>query len=119
MFGNTFVLPHADGNVTAVKINQDGYTSEYLAKSATAEYSIRIRHSKTKATASRPSQDRHNVEVVQTVYATAEVAEFQRKFYVVWEVKPSDSDVKLADACADWLIASAGANLTSLLNWES
>jgi hypothetical protein len=57
--------------------------------------------------------------VVQTVYAVGEVAEFTRKVYIVVEQLPSDNDVKLADALADWLIATADANLTSLNNWES
>lgn len=119
MFGSTFVLPHADGNVTAVKVNQDGYSSEYLVRSSTSEYKISIRHSKRKATATTAAADRHNVEVVQTVFAAGEVPEFTRKVYVVIEQKPGDLDIKNADALADWLIASAGANLLSLLGWES
>lgn len=118
-FGSTFTLPHADGNVVAVKINQDGYASEYLIRSATSQYTIRIRHSKTKATASRPSYDRHNVEVTQLVFATAEVAEFERKTYVVIEQLPGDLDVKNLDALSDWLIATSNANILSLLGWES
>lgn len=119
MFGNTLVLPRSDGNVTAIKINQDGYSSEYLAKSATSEHRIRIRHTKTKATADRPAYDRHNVEVVETVYETAEAPEHYKKCYVVIEQMPNDTAFIVPDALADWLIASAGANLTSLLNWES
>lgn len=119
MFSNTLVLPHADGNITAVKINQDGYSSEYLYKGTLSQTTIRIRHSKTKASATSPSRDRHNVEVTQLVYATADEAEFTRKVYVVLELMPKDLDIKLADALADWLIATAGANLTSLLAWES
>jgi len=32
---------------------------------------------------------------------------------------PSETDVKLVDALADWLIATANANVTSLLGKES
>jgi ABC-type phosphate transport system substrate-binding protein len=119
MFGNTFVLPHADGNITAVKINQDGYSSEYLAKSSLYEMRVRIRHTKVKATANSAEKDRHNVEILRTVYAAGEVPEYTRKVYIVVEGKPSDSDVKDVDALADWLIATANANVTSLLAWES
>lgn len=119
MFGNTFVLPHADGNITCVKVNQDGYSSEYLYKDATEQYVVRIRHNRTKATAARPSYDRHNVEVTQTVFATAEVAEYTRKVYIVMEQLPSDVDIKNADALADWAIATANSNLVSLMGWES
>lgn len=119
MFGNTFVIPHADGNITAVKINQDGYASEYLAKASLYEVTVRVRHSKTKATAEKPAYDRHNVEIVQTVYEAAGVAEYQRKVYIVLESLPGDADVKLTDALADWLIATANSNVVSLKAWES
>lgn len=119
MLASPLVLPHADGNISCVKINQDGYASEYLAKRTNDEVRVRIRHSKTKAVGDVVSKDRHNVEIVQTVYASGEVPEFTRKVYMVVEQLPSDSDVKLADALSDWLIATSDANLTALLGWES
>lgn len=119
MLANPLVLPHADGDITCIKINQDSYSSEYLAKSALSETRVRIRHTKTKATADRPSYERHNVELVTTVYKTESAAEYQRKTYIVLEQLPSDMDVKLTDCLCDWLIATANANTTSLLNWES
>lgn len=119
MFGNTFVLPHADGNITAVKINQDKYSSEYLAKASLYEMSVRIRHSKTKAKDGTTVMDRHNVEIIRTTYATAELPQKSSKTYIVLEREPSDNDVKDIDALADWLIATANSNILSLLNWES
>lgn len=119
MFGNTLVLPHADGNITMVKVNQDSYASEYLYRSTLSEWRARIRHTKTSPTATKPAYDRHNVEIIQTVYATETVPEFTRKVYVVIELLPNDPDTKTADALADWLVASAGANLASLNGWES
>lgn len=119
MFGDTFVLPASTGNVTCNKINQDGYTSEYLGKVSGSEYRVRIRHSVVKATATRAAYDRHNVEVVQTVYAAGEVPQFDRKFYVVIENLPNDTDVVTVDALADWLIATANSNVTKLLGWQS
>lgn len=119
MFGNTHVIPHADGNITAVKINQDGYTSEYLAKASTYEATVRIRHSNLKPDASGVVYERHNVEYLQTIYAAGAVPEFRRKVYVVFELLKNDTDVKLVDALADWLIASSNANVTSLINKES
>lgn len=117
MFGNTLVVPHADGDITCVKINQDGYSSEYLKKDTDFEVSARIRHTKTKATATSPVKDRHNVEIVQTVYATESDSEKVRKVYVVVEQEPDDTDEKLADALADLLVTSGF--LTSLMGWES
>lgn len=119
MLANPFVLPHADGNVSCVKINQDAYSSEYMNRSSTVETIVKIRHTKTKPDSSGVQKDRHNVEVTQRVFATAEVAEYTRKVYIVIELLPSDLDVKLTDALADWLIATANANVTALLGWES
>lgn len=118
MFGNTLTLPHVDGNVVMKLINQDGYSSEYLFRDALHQYTFKIRHSKTKNGGSA-SKDRHNVEVVETVFAVGDVAEVERKFYFVIEQAPNDLSVKNADAVADLMIATSNAFLTSLLAWES
>lgn len=119
MLGNTLVLPQVGGNITLVKINQDGYSSEYLFRDATSQYRARIRHTKTTATATRPAYDRHNFEVVQTIFAAGAVAEYERKFYFVLEHLASDTSVALADATADLAIATSNAFLVSLIGWES
>jgi hypothetical protein len=120
MLGDTLVLPQVGGNITLKKINQDGYSSEYLFRDATSQYLAKVRHTKTNPTPKRPAAyDRHNFEVVQTVFAAGDVAEYERKFYFVLEHKPGDTSVALADACADLAIASTNAFLVSLLGWES
>lgn len=119
MLGNTLVLTVNGVAVTLVKINQDNYSSEYMFKNATSQYVARIRHNRTKATNLRPSYDRHNFEVVQTIFATAEVAQYERKFYFVSEQLASDTDKELANAVCDLAIASSDAFLVSLLAWES
>lgn len=119
MLGNTLVLPQSGGDITLVKINQDQYSSEYYFRNSTTAYRARIRHTKTSASTTKPSYDRHNFEVVQTVFAAGEVAEYERKFYFVLETLPSDTSVLLADAIADLMIATSNAFLTSLSNWES
>lgn len=116
---NPLVLPVAGGNITLPKINQDTYSSEYLFRDATNQYRVFIRHSKTKATAVKPSYDRHNVEVVQTIWAAGGVPEYQRMFYFVIEQLPSDTEIKVADAVCDLMIASSNAFQLSLLSWES
>jgi hypothetical protein len=119
MLGNTLVLPQVGGDITLTKINQDGYSSEYLFRDTTGQYRAKIRHTVTKATAVRPAYDRHNCEVVQTIFASGGVAEYERKFYFVIEVKPGDTSVALADAVADLAILTSNAFLKSLLAWES
>lgn len=119
MFASPLVLPHADGNISCIRINQDNYGSEYLYRSAVGQVRIKIRHSVKKATAVTVEADRHNVEITQTVYATESTDELTRKVYIVVEQQASDTDVKLVDALADWLIATANANTLSLLSWSS
>lgn len=124
MLSETFLLPQDLGTgatlkVEPVRINQDGYTSEYLLKQSLSEFRIRVRHSEVKATATRPKYDRHNVEVVETVYATATADEFYRKVYFVIECLPGDeANIDLdAFGLAEWL--KTGTNLSQLLGWES
>lgn len=119
MLGNTLVLPVSGGDVTMVKINQDSYSSEYLFRDSTSQYRAKIRHTKTNPSAGKPSADRHNFEVVQTVFAAGDVAEYERKFYFVMEHQPHDTSVALGDAVADLAIASSNAFLVSLKGWES
>jgi hypothetical protein len=118
MLGNTLTLPHADGNIVLTKINQDVYSSEYMFRNATHQVVARIRHTKTKPNG-KPSADRHNFEVVETIFAVDEMPEMERKFYFVIEQQPKDTDVKNADAVADLMIATSNAFLVSLLGWES
>jgi hypothetical protein len=119
MLGNTLVLPLSSGNITLVKINQDGYSSEYLFRDADHQFTARVRHTKTTKTATRASYDRHNFEVVETIFADGDVAEYERKFYFVLEQLPQDPSVVNADGVADLCIATSNAFLVALLGWES
>jgi hypothetical protein len=117
MLGDTFTVPHEDGDVICAKINQDGYSAEYLYRDTTHEVKVKVRHSKVAATVARAAHDRHNVEIVETVFADGDDAEYDRKVYLVFEVIPGDTDSKLVDALADWVIAST--NIEKLAGWES
>lgn len=119
MLGDTLVLPCPAGNLTLQKINQDGYSSEYLLKQTLSEVRARVRHSKVKATATEPEYDRHNIEVVETVYATDEVPLYKRKVYMVFECKLGDSSVENIDGLCDYLIASADAKVIAMMGWNS
>lgn len=122
MLGDTFTVPHADGDIVCVKINQDGYSSEYLKRDSGGlfETSVRVRHTVVTGKNGAPDRERHNVEFTQTVYATESEDEFQRKVYVVFEQLSSDGDWKLTDALADWLASGGiGANILKLVGWES
>lgn len=122
MFADTIVIPFSSGNITVTKINQDNFGSTYRFNDATHEVKLSIRHSRTTAKNGKPSYDRHNFELVETVYATSTVPEFYRKSYGVIEQLPGDVATGCTvntNALANWLIASTNAALVKLGNWES
>jgi hypothetical protein len=119
MLGNTLDLTIGGATITMVKINQDAYSSEYMFRNATHQYTAKVRHSRTKQSGVQPSYDRHNFEVVVLTFASGETAESYQKFYFVMEQHASNTSVAMPDAVADLLIASSNAFLVSLLGWES
>lgn len=120
MLGNTLTLPQAGGDKVLVKVREQDYSSEYLLRTSVDEYRAKIRHTKVAPSTQRPYEaDRHNFEVVQTVFADGTLPQFERKFYFVIETKPGDTATALADAVADLMIASTNAFLGSLNGWES
>lgn len=117
---NTITLPLPSGNVVVTRINDDGYTSEYLKRTSTEQHRLRIRHSTVNPSAGRTGMyDRHNVELVHTVFENGAVPQYDRKVYFVLECKPGDSAINIADGLFDLAIASTDALLTQLEAWES
>lgn len=122
MFGDTLTLTllGTTDDTPFVKVNQDGYSSTYRFVNATRETRLVIRHSKTKATAARASYDRHNVEILDTVFATTTVPSYTRKVYAVVEALASDAyAANMIIGLCSWLLASSAAAVTKLRNWES
>jgi hypothetical protein len=119
MLGDTITLPLSSGNVVCVKINQDGYSAEYLYATTTYEYRIKVRHTKSGPKASGLSYDRHNFDVTHTTYASGATPESYLKYYCVLECLPGTTSVVLADGVCDLMIATSNAVVTKLLGWES
>jgi hypothetical protein len=119
MIGDTITLPLSSGNVVCNKINQDGYSAEYLYATSTYEYRVRVRHTKTGPKASGLTYDRHTFDVTKTTFASGATPESYQKFYFVMEQLPGTTDVILADGVADYVIASSNALVTKLNGWES
>jgi hypothetical protein len=117
MLGMTLAVPLATGTVTCNRIKDDGYGAEYLYKGTLSEVRVKTRHSTT--VKSGVTYDRHNMEIVETVYATDTEAEFIRKAYFVIDQLPNDNDVEVPDAMADMIIDTSNALLTELYGWQS
>lgn len=105
-------------NLTRIN-SGDPYSSEYwLKESNTGDYRLKIRHS-TYTGKDGIIVDRHNVELVHTVYATAAAKQIVRKVYAVFEAMRSDTvtdPVYVANGLFAFLTA---ANVTKLANLES
>ncbi|DAD50264.1 TPA_asm: coat protein [ssRNA phage Gerhypos.4_9] len=102
-----------------VKINQDQYSSEYALRTATEDYRLRIRNTSYRPKGSSVLFDRHNAELVHTVFATSTAPAFVRKTYVVVENQQGDTLTDpgyIAQGLFAWLTS---ANVTKLMNFES
>jgi hypothetical protein len=118
MLGETFVLPRSSGSVTLVRINQDGFTTLYRFNDSTKKIEVTVRHIVGQDRLRKTPVDIHTLEVVETVYQVGDVAEYERRDYLTFRRKASDTSIENVDAICDYLIASANSKLISIMNWE-
>lgn len=106
-----------------VKINQDKYSSEYRLLASDRETTFNIRNSTYLDKKRGVTINRHNVEVIETVFPVAPATTSSvRKAYMVIENQLGDTltdPVYIAASLCGWLTASTNANLTKLMNSES
>lgn len=106
---------------SCVRVNQDAFGSEYLDRSTSALYEIRIkiRHSKEAAKSGAIRVDRHNVEVTKTVYGVGLNPDVVTQAYVIIRngYNALTADVQ---ALATGLVSILTAdNLTGVTNWRN
>lgn len=97
--------------------------SEYQLRSATDEYRLTIRNTSRTEKVTGVKVDRHNVELIHTVFpvAPATIATV-RKSYCVIENQEGDTlldPTYVAAGMFTFLTASSNANITKLMNDES
>jgi len=118
----TVVTINAIGK-SLVRINQDGYSSEYRLREALGEYTLNVRNSSRTDSKTGVKTDRHNVELIHVVYPVApSTTQITRKVYVVIENQAGDTlvdPVNEALGLLTFLTASSGAAITKMLNSES
>lgn len=123
MFADPAVITPTGGSAQSlVKVNQDGYSSEYSKRTATDDWQLLIRNS-TYTKKNGKVTDRHNVLLTHTVFpvAPATIGTI-RKVSFVFENEQGDT---VADPVAEaagllaFLTASTNANLTKLTGRES
>lgn len=119
MLGDTItVTVNAVAKVLA-KINQDAYTSEYLLRETTGKYSLKIRHSKDKPTASGVKYDRHAVDFTYTIFASGSVPEFYRRCYVTIVNSDADDATLVGHVTTGIEAYLNAANVAKVVGWES
>lgn len=123
MFADPAVVAINGSNKSLVRINQDGYSSEYLLRSATNEYRLKIRNSSRVVKGTGKVIERHSADLTETVFPVAPAtASTLRKVYVVIENEQGDTlvdPVYNAAGLLAFLTASSSANITKMLNSES
>jgi hypothetical protein len=102
-----------------VRINQDGYSSEYLLRSATDEYRLFIRNTSYLDKKLGVSFDRHNVEIVHTVFATSTTPTIRRKTYTVIENQIGDTLTDPRNVALGLFAFLTSAKIDQLMNQES
>lgn len=103
-----------------IRINQDGYSSEYLLKETTGEFSLRLRNSSYTSKDRAVKVDRHNAELIHTIYgATSADPPTIRKAYMVFENDQGDDASEFEDFVTGLVDFLTAANITKLIGWES
>lgn len=105
------------------RINQDGYSSEYLLRTTLDEKRVRIRNTSYLDKKRNVSIDRHNVEFIWTVFPVAPATlSTVRKVYTVLENQQGDTladPVEQAAGLFAFLTDTSNANLLLLMNYQS
>lgn len=103
-----------------VRINQDGYSSEYLLRSALDEIRLNIRNSSRTDSKRGVVIERHNAEIIQTVFPVApSTTSFVRKAYVIIENQQGDTLTDPRNVALGLLGLLTSANIDKMLNSES
>lgn len=106
---NTYVLS---------KINQDNFGSRYYSYEGTFELTANIRHSQEALQADGTRFDRHNVELIHTVFPTDTVPGKTRVSYIIIRNLRSDDHDEVADDARGLLDFVGSTNtLNQLLGW--
>lgn len=102
-----------------VRINQDSYGSTYRLRSATDDITMIVKNSSYLDKKSGQNIDRHTVDIVQTVFATATLPAYKRHTYVVVENQQGDTLTDPQYVASGLLAYLTAGNITKLMNSES
>lgn len=105
--------------IEPVRINQDGYSSEYRLKDGDSHYSFRIRHQTEKTKVKSAVMERHNVTITYNE-APTEAYPLGRTFEVYSVIRaPSAVDAETLRGLAQASLGFTLDNVESLVNWDN
>lgn len=119
MFGDTITITINSVAKVLNKINQDGYSGEYLLRGTDDEFRLRIKHSSYTDKGRGKVIDRHTVELVQTIYPDGDTPSVVRKSYQVLENEHTDVDATVTDFAVGFDAFFTSTNIGKLLSWNS
>jgi hypothetical protein len=121
MFSDTITITIDAAPKVLNRVNQDGYASEYFLRETDGQFRLKLRNTSYKdKTRNGVGVDRHNIELVHTIFAVAPVVTpTVRKYYSVLENDQTDDIVASASFAGGVVDFQTEANLTKMLNWES
>lgn len=116
----TFDLVLSDTETVVLnQITEGNYSSEYFTRTSTAEYRMKVRHTKEKATGALPALDRHNIELtVRTFPSSTLPLGATNSVYAVIRSNPNSDGtdaIKLAVGLSNALFTNAAG----LVGWSS
>jgi hypothetical protein len=120
MFADPAVVTINSVAKSLVRINQDKYSSEYLLRSATDEIRFFVRNTSYIDRKRGVTIDRHNVEIVQTVFPVApSTTSLVRKTYTVIENQVGDTLTDPRYLALGLYAFLTSAKIDQLMNQES
>lgn len=120
MFADTITVTINSVAKVLTRINQDGYSSEYFLRETDGEFRARLRNTSYTDKARSIKVDRHNVELVHTIYPVSPATRPTiRKTYIVFEIDNGDVIATCAKETVGLEAFLTEANVLKLANWES
>lgn len=119
MFADTITITINAVAKVLTRINQDKYSSEYILRDVNDSFRLQIRNTILTDKSRGVTIERHNVELVQTVFATATTPVVVRKAYSVFENEATDGVTAPLNFDLGFTGFFTSANLTKLINLES
>lgn len=116
---NTVTVPVNSVNKVLVRINQNNFGSTYYLRETLQEFTLNVRHSQEALMADGTRFDRHNVELIHTVFPTETAAGQTRVSYAVFRNKRGDVYADVQDSFAALTGLLSESAIAELLAWSN